>query len=740
MSQLLNKPKKENIKDYLSTATDEEKINLFRLSIKRKSPKEIVELILSSGVDINCADYVTSFALAIRYNRSLELIKKFRKCGAGFIQSIYRERETFPLFNTVHNTNLDILKYLISEGADINQKVGRVSLLFLFCKKGKDKEQFIEYLIGKTSKKLLNKKSNNPLSRYLENDYNKKIFELFLKNKAKLVILNASGNGVYESILVSYSKNPNFDLQVFKEFYQLVKGHQFIKEMLIQSFQYLVRRPNIETIDYILGLMEEELTIKVKFEMLYHSFYDHIDLKNLKYLLEERNFPLEFEIEKNGFSVLHLACLYQRKRKIIEYLLTKNCTFNIRPIEDDYENDRNLLVGHYLLGYLFDVPYRFNQTFIRGWKKKLTKDKNVKYKILKLALQNGLDPNLQTKKNKFTAFAFLNLDLGRFKKIDLITDHLLVQRYIKLLLKYNADPWLKNGDGLSFFTLKAQKTIYLDFLNSYLSIVSDFHTLLEREENTDFQITSNNDMQIKIHSIILLNRIDSGLSAKEISQVLSNYSKIDLIYFLKWVYGGYDCSGEQAVYFNNLKIALKLGLTKIQFEKKSCIRGLLIDLKKLFNDQKSKNFTIMVPIEKNEEVVEKKTVLKGGEEDDDSDNDGQEEVSFRGIQVHREILQARSELYRGLFSSIDQSVQSVKDYTNKSYDAIRILVYYIYNNNIDMNEKEEFLTELFDASEYFQLSLDSSFREKIKKVKRYQRKIMREYWNKEIEISIENEK
>ncbi|KAJ5076714.1 hypothetical protein M0811_00031 [Anaeramoeba ignava] len=72
--------------------------------------------------------------------------------------------------------------------------------------------------------------------------------------------------------------------------------------------------------------------------------------------------------------------------------------------------------------------------------------------------------------------------------------------------------------------------------------------------------------------------------------------------------------------------------------------------------------------------------------------------------VHKIILAARSELYRGLFTNSCDESNQVSDMSSKSDETIRLVLQFIYSNKMENVNDPLILSELFDVQEYYQLS------------------------------------
>ncbi|KAJ3450038.1 ankyrin repeat-containing protein [Anaeramoeba flamelloides] len=679
----------------------------FRLILENSGKEDIIMFFLENGADPN--DNASLFH-AIKIDASLQIIKSMVDHGAE-INTTLESGQTPPLHMCINNKEPNILKYLISKGVNINVKMFQRTLLEFLCYEGDKKKKFIEAILDTDVELDINAgRFSTPLMEYVKNDFDKKLFVKFLNKGAALENFYYRNT---QGVLSYYCYNKNFKKENFQEIYELTKSSENIRSILKDALSVAIKKsPNSEMIEFVLSYFEENpLTEEEKFQILMESLYDVEFLENIKYMIETKNFPVEYDLESNRENALFVAMVGCERLDLVYYLL--NCVTRFdKPVDMQYYeiSNQEFLLQHHFLKLLFGYPHAYSFQFDSlGEKWQLTQ-----YQLLKRGLEVGLDPNLQTPDDGFHALMFL----GNIK-------YDVALKCAKLLIRYGANPFLTNKEGESFFTYPPINEKLHQGVKNYLSIVNDFQQLLHREENTDLEIKTVGNQTINVHSLILLNRLDNGLSVEQIIECFSNYKKNDLMNFLNWVYSGYaSFEGKKEIQQNSLKIALELNFTEKQFNDKSYLRGLLFDLNKLFIDQNSKDFTILVPIEK-EKVDEMED-----EKEKEEEKEEQEEI-LKEIKAHKIILQARSELFRGLFSSISESENKVKDYTGKQFKTLEILIDFIYTNKIKKKMiEEEILMELDDVMEYYQLSKHSVFKEQRKKAKNYNRQLLQERLNK----------
>ncbi|KAJ6247521.1 hypothetical protein M0813_18558 [Anaeramoeba flamelloides] len=202
------------------------------------------------------------------------------------------------------------------------------------------------------------------------------------------------------------------------------------------------------------------------------------------------------------------------------------------------------------------------------------------------------------------------------------------------------------------------------------------------------------DSQIKDTKFIsaLFNARTEGAS-EEIKNILDNSSNNEQVEeFFRWVYGetkrSYLSIFEQ---FNSIYENLKA-------------RKFKDDIAKLYKDENSKDFKLLVNTNDEDDVVE----------DEDEDE-------FEEIPVHKFILYARSGLFREMFHNVNEkNINNVQDFSGKTIESLELLIKYFYTNSIELtadDDPELVVEELSDAIEYYQLEKNSNLYSELKKIK-----------------------
>ncbi|KAJ5075917.1 btb and math domain containing [Anaeramoeba ignava] len=281
---------------------------------------------------------------------------------------------------------------------------------------------------------------------------------------------------------------------------------------------------------------------------------------------------------------------------------------------------------------------------------------------------------------------------------------------------------------LNIFELK-RKRINQEIIELFPKIYSfndDLNNFLKSNEFKDIEIKSNDGEIIKAHKQILLIRFNNNQTiltrfinicrrkSKEIIQFSLNFLYTGFIDFDKFIEKfnqkfnqnetNDSNSNYQFLFSNQIEKIQKeeqeLILNQIEnqnekFEKgliydlfeqtgfdlkwikeKEGIKGILKDFEKFYQQNETKDFTI---------IVEEKE-----------------------IKVHKLILQIRSELFKGMFLSVNDLSNQVHDYSEKSFETIQQLIYFLYNDKIDETKiTKENIEEFTDLKDFYQLNQKS---------------------------------
>ncbi|KAJ6249534.1 sel1l adaptor subunit of erad e3 ubiquitin ligase [Anaeramoeba flamelloides] len=243
-------------------------------------------------------------------------------------------------------------------------------------------------------------------------------------------------------------------------------------------------------------------------------------------------------------------------------------------------------------------------------------------------------------------------------------------KLIKLLLDYGANPFIKNKNGkmpIDYIKDEKLKNIFYQTI----SLSQDFYNYFKHSELYDLKINN-----IPIHLFWVEQRLGRKINSK-LLHLLQSFSSPELNNFFIWVYSGRFEKDRHSIE----KIWKLMGYKKYNLTMKSGRLGILKDLQNLKLHNSSKDFVLVV----------KKMPIK----------------------IHKFILQVRSDLFRGMFLNVKQSLNMVKDYSRKSRKTIKLLFHFLYTDNIPMNliNKKDmfFFDEMEDLVDYYQLNENSNF-------------------------------
>ncbi|KAJ5079823.1 speckle-type poz protein [Anaeramoeba ignava] len=246
-----------------------------------------------------------------------------------------------------------------------------------------------------------------------------------------------------------------------------------------------------------------------------------------------------------------------------------------------------------------------------------------------------------------------------------ITSRDLPIKFAEVVLKYGADPTITNKETPIEYCLNEDMK---RLLNYYQSITEDMLNLLKRQELTDLEFKTK-DGVIKVHEIIIKTRIGEN-KVGSFKNFLLKIPTEDAMDYLKIIYAGFFNEDVDYPNFEEFEELFEDGVGNILSRK-----GIINDLKKLYKNESLKNFTIYV---------------------------GEKE-----FKIHKEILLARSDLYRGMFLNIKDDSNCVHDYSGKSYETLNQVIKFLYLDKIDSNISDLVLEELDDCVDYYQLNINS---------------------------------
>ncbi len=260
-------------------------------------------------------------------------------------------------------------------------------------------------------------------------------------------------------------------------------------------------------------------------------------------------------------------------------------------------------------------------------------------------------------------------------------EHINNLEIIKLLLEHGAEVTIPGNDKRTENSIAIAKRLViggvtisgqfnLTNLMEYSQPFSyDFLRLFSEQEFCDHTFTTWDKKTIGVNKKMFNLRTNNSLETANIFFGGKNADKVEA--FLKWVYsGGVSAADEASV----REICFPFGIQGKDFDHKTGLDGFRNDMKRLYADDDSKDFTII--------------------------------VQDKEIKVHRLVMAARSDLFRGMFLNVQDESNQVHDYSGLSYDAFAVLIKYLYTGEIDKNLTPNIIAELKEgpAWDYFGLN------------------------------------
>ncbi|KAJ5069843.1 ankyrin repeat-containing protein [Anaeramoeba ignava] len=400
----------------------------------------------------------------------------------------------------------------------------------------------------------------------------------------------------------------------------------------------------------------------------------HADFKVIE-LLIKNGASINIATSQN---VLHFACENNQSLNVIELLLNSGINPNSKnqqiPLHLACKKRNEPEIISLLIKSGSEVNSTDNQTPLH-----IACQSRVEKKVIELLIENGADVDCF---DNFTPLFYackysLNTDsiryiLETYKVFSVnIFDERTPLHYaclskeeelIELLLFFGAITDKKDQKKPQDYL--DNTNIGSEVFNVYSGIMNDMEKLFERKECTDFEIFCQNG-KIEVHKQVLIARY--GEDVENLAKNLQSFTVEEVKEFMRLIYSSFL---SQKSISTIQKISSQLGFF---WKDKASIAGLVRDLSKFWEDEKSKDFTISLENEK-------------------------------FVRVHKFILLARSELFRGMFVSVIDDSNSVPDYSGRSYETIKELIRYLYFNEIQFDCPDFVLEELKEAQDFYQLN------------------------------------
>ncbi|KAJ3433094.1 ankyrin repeat family protein [Anaeramoeba flamelloides] len=251
------------------------------------------------------------------------------------------------------------------------------------------------------------------------------------------------------------------------------------------------------------------------------------------------------------------------------------------------------------------------------------------------------------------------------------------ENVIKFLLKNGAKYKLNN----QFYPIEEiENSLILELLSSYHQISRDFLYLFQFQECCDLFIADKFSNKIGLHKIFVETRLNRKLDNNLIT-FFKQYSKAELNHFFMWLYSGIVPKKNSP----ELQIIKQIaGNLKLNFDQKSGKKSLVQDLKKCLNNKSTSDFQLQFDnnIDNNK----------------NSDNNNNQTIF-----LHKFVLLARSNLFKGLFNSIGD-LNHLRNNTPFSFHLLKPFLQYLYTDELEIKLDSQLYDQFKEAIEYFQLS------------------------------------
>ncbi|KAJ5077164.1 btk-binding protein-related [Anaeramoeba ignava] len=203
------------------------------------------------------------------------------------------------------------------------------------------------------------------------------------------------------------------------------------------------------------------------------------------------------------------------------------------------------------------------------------------------------------------------------------------------------------------------------YVSSSNSFIKEIYLLFERQEVTDLEIKCLDGVW-NAHLPLIQVRLSSIKNFDDFLFFCKRRTKNQVKFLLDFIYTG--------IFSNDQVLEQFLGEMKLDQDwilDKKFSQNVLVDIGKLYEDENGKDFTI---------------VTKEME-----------------IKAHKFILSARSELFRGMFLSVNDESNRVQDYSAKSPKAIQSIIQFFYLKTLDFSLTEQELEDVEFLVDYYQV-------------------------------------
>ncbi|KAJ5066826.1 cyclin-dependent kinase inhibitor 2c-related [Anaeramoeba ignava] len=663
---------------------------------------EIIKLLIEKGIDIKGKVYWYKTPLHLACQNinpnSFEIVKYLIEKGINI--NAQTDNGLTALHFVCQNPNpnsFEVIKLLIEKGIDINAKkrYNETALHFVCQNPNPNSVEVIKLLIEKGIDINAKKKGNATALYTICEEANPNLrpsFEVIKLLIESGIDINSGGGFIRQTPLQILCHKHNSPLEITKLFIQKPRDIASTNDLNIFSFYTVCRYSN--SLELVKCFIESGIDINSKTK--YKRTALHFACENINpsfeivKLLIEKGADVNAKTSDNE-TPLHCICKSSCSSsfKIAKLLIEKGIDIHAKTINENKtalhfacENyDQSFKLIKFLIEKGIDINAKTNENKTALYF--ACEIKELSYKVIKFLIEKGADINAKATKSFYqTPLSIL---------IDKYRDDL-----VELMLMNNVNVLILEENRIT--------DQFIEMFTQIYSINQDMNQLLNSNENfSDYQIQSIDGFKFNVHKLILLTRFDNNKTTLEkFINICSQKSKEEVQIALNFIYTGF--SDFQEIY-QNLKERTTKRIIENQKEKENKVEeffkeigfdlnwielkkgrnGIIKDLSKLYQEESTKDFTIIIGDEKEKEKEKE-------------------------IKVHKLILVLRSELYKGMFLSVQDSSNQVHDYSGKSFETIQELIYFLYHDKFEKKTKEisnEMIKELKDVKDYYQLNPNS---------------------------------
>ncbi|KAJ3429276.1 ankyrin repeat-containing protein [Anaeramoeba flamelloides] len=649
----------------------------------------------------------------ISINLRLGMNPFFYACFKNKIQWILRLRAWFqewslgeiavtssPLHYCMNaNCNIHVVEYLVDQlGFSVNSPNEKMQTPLHLCCKSVPSTKILEYLLTHGGDpNMLDKEKNNCLLYLLQN-------ETLTEERLKLLLSKEIKFGAFN--IYEYCIENGVELKFLK---------------VLSEYGAKIQEQRSQTDDLTFKHLGSTESIDPQGSLILQAIARGASEEKLKWLIKQGA-----SVYVNCFNgtILHHSVFYKKEFRIIKTLI------------ENSKLDLNCLNYHSETPLMIAIKSRAPKNLIED------------------LINYGADVNLKNWQGNNS----LHLAILHQSPIPIIM----------LLLFKGANPKEKNENGQTPIDLQGSQ-----FLKTNSSIIFDFLSLVGKHSRTNLTIKSKDQKKFDLHQEIILIRLPTDLDT--IKEALSNVVSKELQLFIQWVYSGIVETNKQKKLIR--KILYSLGVAQ-KINLKQGFLTFMTDIRRLYQNEESKDFQILVPVMKNHDsncldskkenqnvkdnenvdenenekekekvneiekvneneiekvnnlnlkkdnkIMKDSTNIKGDnteknqeiiDSNDDNFDDEYDEIDLDScekiaVKIHSSVLQARSNLFRGMLLSCSEDFSNkVTDYSRSSVQAIKALVHYLYTNEIERGLPNRVLRELRSLEEFYQLNLSSN--------------------------------